>query len=202
MTLHPSSVRRGLLLVVPVALALIVTLLLVDDNDVKRTLDISATEPTFTSLQQLVDAAEIVVVARAAEVRDGRNVAGGTSAQSAIRTQLVTLDVGDVLDGATDQHLTLEQEYTLADGTPITINGAAPMKQNDEALLFLVRSRDESAPYVAVMNTQSRYLVTGTQRDGLTAAGSDMLSAQLAELGPYDLRCAVLAAGDTGRRCD
>jgi hypothetical protein len=201
MNINAAKTQRALLLLVPVVLAVAVTMAFVNRDGAKRSLDVRAEEPTFTTLQDLVRAADLVVVARATEVHDGRTVASGTGTRSAIRTQLASLEVGDVLDGKTDQHLTLEQELTLADGTPIIVNGVAPLKPNDEGLLFLVRSADTSAPYVAVVNTQSRYLVSGAQRDQLTPSGKDPLSTQLAALGPYELRCAVLAAGDTGRAC-
>jgi hypothetical protein len=185
----------------PVLLAFMVTWVIANQDDGRRTVDIQAQEPLFTALPELVQAADLVVVARATSVAGGRTVAAGTNTQSAIRTQLVTLEVGDVLHGSTEQNLTLEQEFSLANGTPITVNNVAPMKVNDEALLFLVRSPDESVPYVAAVNSQSRYVVSGAQRDQLTSAASDSLSAQLAGLGPYQLRCAVIQVGDPSRMC-
>jgi hypothetical protein len=187
---------------VPIALALTVTIFLMNNDNAKRSVDVQAVEPQYASLEELVKSSDLVVVARVTQVADGRTVAAGSGERSAIRTQLVTLQVGDVLDGKAEQSITLEQEHALGDGTPITVNGVAPLKPNDEALLFLVKSTDEAAPYFAVANAQGRYVVSGPQRNQLTPAGNDALSQRLAALGPYTLRCNVLSVGDTGRFCD
>jgi hypothetical protein len=200
--LGASKIRRVLLFVAPVFLAFLVTWVIANQDDgPKQRVDIEAQEPMFTTLQELVNAADLVVVARATQVSDGRTVAAGSAARTAIRTQLVALEVGDVLDGSTEKHLVLEQEHALADGTPIIVNGTPPLVVGDEALLFLVKSADESAPYVALLNSQSRYLVSGAQRDQLSSSGSDALSKQLAAMGPYQLRCAVMQAGTTNSIC-
>jgi hypothetical protein len=196
-----GTARRALLFVIPLVVGAVAAVSLQQQNQPQKPTDIDAISTSYDSLASLITASDIVVVARAESVATGRVLTSPENPDAALKTEVVTLRVGDVLHGVADATVLLEQEATLADGTPITVNGVPPTQVGDEGVFFVDRSTSPDVPYVALVNDQSRYLVTGPARDVLQSSVNDAFSNELAALGPYQLRCEVLANGNTGRRC-
>ncbi|WP_421120821.1 hypothetical protein ACE2AJ_05855 [Aquihabitans daechungensis] len=159
-------------------------------------IEISSDAPTFTSLEQLVDASDLIVRGRVADTQRGRWFGdGATSAR--IQSRLVTLDVEDVLAGEVPSGeldtLLLEEEGWLEDGAPLVVDGAAPSAVGDEGIWFLVDPGDDTTDALIVVNAQGRYLVDGDHLAG--AAGDDDLVAELSERSEDQLAARVAAAG-------
>lgn len=197
--------KRSLVAVLPMIaiIAVVAGVTLGQDSPRRETesLNIDAEMPTYNSLDELVRASASIVIARATEVRDGRTIGSDTDPNATIRTQVVTLLVGEVLFGPATDTLSLEQEIALGDGTPITVNQMRPTAVGDEGLFFLQAGDSETLPHAALVNHQARYLVAGASRDQLVSASPDPLSIRLASLGPYDLRCQVLTRVSPGTDC-
>jgi hypothetical protein len=117
------------------------------------------------------------VLARVTSVGGGRTFAapGG----GAVRSQVVSLQVGAVLAGP-DPGATLpvEEVATLADGTPVIVDGLPPAREGDQGFWFLAASTDPSVPYLAAVGPQGRYLRRSEEPGDdrlIGAAGDDPL---------------------------
>jgi hypothetical protein len=192
------SLLIGPLLIIIVAITFAFT---TRSNDKLEPVHVQAKTPIFNNLKELVDASDAVVIARVTTSQTGRVISSPTNAATGIRTQLLTLEIGDVLDGQATSEIILEQEYELADGRPVIVNEMPPTKELTEGVFFLIRGKSDAFPHHALISQQGRYLASGANRDQLTPAATDPLSLSLAALGPYELRCQILEAGDTGKRC-
>lgn len=64
---------------------------------------------------------------------------------------------------ATPDVVVVEQEASLLDGSPITVNGVAPLEVGDRAILVLVRGDSEQFPYTTPLNEQAVFLVVDEQ---------------------------------------
>lgn len=182
----------GILPLISIVIAVLIYTFLPDREPKPQA--ITADETSYASLKDLTAASDLIVIAKATETKTGRLISSWSDSTTSVRTELVTLKVGQILKGSTGESIVLEQEKSIGDKTPIVVNDVQPTKVNDEGLFFLQQSKDEAAPYVALINRQGRYLVSGPDRDQLTAATGDTLSTQLATLGPFEMRCQVLAA--------
>jgi hypothetical protein len=117
----------------------------------------------FTTLEQLVGAADLVVEGHVVTTEVGR-VFGGAGTEvadgaSAIRSQVTTVRVDRVLTGAESAATVLvEEEAGLADGTPVRVDGMRAGTVGDRGVWFLVASRDPDFPGYVVTNAQGRYL--------------------------------------------
>lgn len=149
-------------------------------DDAPDPVAIEAAGPTFGSLEELVAASDVVVVAEVTGVAEGRRLTDPADPTVGIRTRLVTVEVVRDLVGSPPPVLVLEEEAELLDGTPIVVNGVEPSRRGDRGVYFLVASADPDAPYHALVNEQGRYLVDG---GGLRAAADDPLSTALAAIG-------------------
>ncbi len=140
--------------------------------------EVSSDAPTYSSLQELVDASDLIVRGRITATERGRWFGSGDSGQGArIQSRLATLEVDEVLRGTPRGELSrllLEEEGWTSDGHPLVIDGAAPTQRGDEGIWFLADTGDESTGAWIVVNAQGRYLVSdGGQLVG--ARGSDAL---------------------------
>jgi hypothetical protein len=152
---------------------------------------IEATGPIFGSLDELVAASDVVVIGEVVSVADGRTLTDPADPTAGIRTQLVTIEVSEPIVGDPSAVLVVEEEASLLDGTPIIVNGVEASRPRDRGLYFLVEGTDANAPYLALVNEQGRYLVSGA---GLEAAADDALGDALAALGLDGLARAVETA--------
>lgn len=182
---------RILLLVLAVVAALAYGVATYDKPNQGRTAEnITSNAPRFTSLEQLVDASDEIVLAEVTAVTPGRTISDPSNARARIRTQLVELHVVQALKGLPAEPLVLEQEATLADGTPVRVDGVAPVTKGQRGVFFLVRSPALDVPYRALVGPQGRYLVRG---DKLEAAVEDDLTEAIVDAGGPALIRAVVA---------
>jgi hypothetical protein len=184
---------RVALLVLPLAAATFVVALLIGDDDSAPELDttavtVAADEPTFSSLDGLLRASDAVVAGVVDHVEEGRAISDPSDVRSGIRTQLASVRVDEVLAGDVASEIVIEQEATLLDGTPIEVNGMAPLEAGQVGIYFLIAGDGEEFPYFALVNRQGHYEVVD---DRLVAGSDDALSRHLAAMTPDALRCAI-----------
>jgi hypothetical protein len=168
----------------------------------ERPLAIESSGAMYSSLEQLVDASDVVIIGRAHSVSSGRTF--GSADGGAVRSQVVELEVGAVLAGDTPGAVVaLEEEATTADGRAVVVDGLRPTRVGDQGLFFLVRGADPAVPYYATVSTAGRYLRRSTKSGDdrlMGARASGQLAAQLADMGGRRLTDAVVArARATGR---
>jgi hypothetical protein len=153
----------------------------------------SVAGPRPTMLTELVDRSSFVVIGRVTSVQEGRLVAdpGG----GAIRTQVLEVETGAVLAGPDPgRHILVEEEVSLADGTPIVVDGLRPSRQGDEGFWFCIPSPDGDVPYVGAVGVAGRLLFhRGDAGDDRLQAADDPLAASLASLGGRRLTDDVIA---------
>jgi hypothetical protein len=150
------------------------------DGGDRSAIDIESSAADHSTLDDLVAASDLVVVATVADVTAGRQISAPAEPDAAIVTRMMVLDVSDVLAGAASGDVLVEEPAALADGTPVVVDGVEPLDVGDEAMWFLVGGDAETMPYFAVVNRQGRYTVAG---DALQPAADDPLSRSLAGLG-------------------
>jgi hypothetical protein len=142
--------------------------------------EISSDAPSFTSLDQLVEASDLIVRGRVTDTERGRWFGDG-STSSRIQSRLVTLDVEEVIAGNVPSgelgSLLLEEEGWLEAGAPLVVDGAAPSAVGDEGIWFLVDPGDDTTDALIVVNAQGRYLLDGDHVTG--AEGGDALVTDL-----------------------
>jgi hypothetical protein len=153
-----------------------------------------------------VRASHLVVVGRVIADEDGRlfgNPGGGADGAdtadttSAIRSHVLTLRVEQVLVGAgasvdRDAIVLVEEEYALADGTPVHVDGMRRGRVGDRGVWFLAASGDPEFPAYAIVNAQGRYLFgdRGVQGGDRT----DTFVRAMERLEPRALRDAIAVA--------
>lgn len=155
----------------------------------------------FTTLAELSASADLAVAGRVVAVEPGRTFgavdASGRASDRAVRSQVATIEVEDVVARddavATPEPGTvvlLEEEAELVDGTPIVVDGGRPLRVGDAGIWFLSASTDPEFPGFTVVNSQGRYLLTGAPgvdaplRGALRGADrSDRLVRELEALG-------------------
>ena len=148
----------------------------------------ASSAPTFTTLDELVVASDVVVVATVAGVEDGRTLTAPEDPEAGFRTRLVELDVTSALVGDVEpgDPLIVEEPAALLDGTPVVVDGLEPLAVGEQAVWFLVAGTSEDQPYLAVVNGQGRYRVVGDALDPPTT--TDPLATEVAALGLDGLR--------------
>jgi hypothetical protein len=173
------------------AVAVVAALGAGDDGGDRVELDSSA--PDFATIDELVAASDLVVVAEVSDVADGRQLSAPADPSAAVVTRLLVLDVSDVLagDGAAGSDVIVEEPAALADGTEVVVDGVAPLDLGDEAVWFLDAGDGEAMPYYALVNRQGRYTISG---DALQPAADDPLSRELASAGLDGLASRLAAA--------
>lgn len=133
--------------------------------------DLPVSTPLFTTLAELVSAADVIVVGRVDDVGAGRVFTNPTDPATGLISQLAQLDVQQALKGNVGGRVVVESEATLLDGTPITVGGSPPPALGERAVFFLVRGATEEFPHLAVIGPQGRLLV------GVDSHGADFIAA-------------------------
>ena len=173
-------VVAGSVVIVLVAIVIAVAVSYRGSDDAPSTETVALTSSArhqFTELDQLVAASDLIVVGRVVADEKGRVFGakdGGTSA--AIRSHVLTLEIDEVLRGASGSPTTtsgarpvvlIEEEHSLTDGTPVSVDGMRRSRVGDRGVWFLVASGDPEFPGYSVVNSQGRYLyVNGGLRGG------------------------------------
>jgi hypothetical protein len=137
--------------------------------------------PAYGTLQELVDASDLIVRGRVTAAERGRWF-GDPGASARIQSRLLTLEVDEVLRGTPSGEtstLLVEEEGWTEDGRPLVIDGAVPTQRGDEGIWFLVDPGDEDTGTWIVVNAQGRYL-EGTDGELIGADGADPLIGELA----------------------
>jgi hypothetical protein len=176
-------------MLVPLVAAVAVAVVAIADDDQPGAVELATSGATFATLDELLAASDLVVVATVADVADGRTVTAPDRADAGVRTRLVQLDVARTLAGEAPAPLVVEEAAALLDGTPVVVDGMAPLEDGDQAIWFLVAGGSDDEPYHAVVNGQGRYEVVGAT---LQTAADDPLSRRLAALGPDALVTEIL----------
>lgn len=143
--------------------------------------EVASDAPAYGTLQELVDASDLIVRGRVTAAERGRWF-GDPGAGARIQSRLVTLEVDEVLQGAPRGEaasLLVEEEGWTEDGRPLVIDGAVPSQRGDEGIWFLVDPGDEDTGAWIVVNAQGRYL-RGADDELIGADGADPLIAELA----------------------
>lgn len=186
------SRRRPLtlaLVVLPVAVA-IIAVWATSRDAAPDPVDVTSSAPVFDSLDELVAASDLVVVATFGPAGEGRAIGDPADPRAGVLTTLSRIDVEEVLAGQASGPVVVETPTRLLDGTPVTVDGVAPPSTGERAVLFLVSGRDDTFPYTAVVGPQGRLVLSG---GAVTVLASDPLSRRLGELDLVALRQAVRA---------
>ena len=146
-------------LLVPIVVSGVVAIVgLARGDDVPDPVELNSDSPTFTSLDELVEASDLVVVASVADVSEGRTLTAPDDPDAGFRTRLVELDVSRALVGEPPTPLVVEEPAELLDGTPVVVDGLEPLAEGDQAVWFLVAGEGRNA---AVLRGRQR---SGTRR--------------------------------------
>ncbi|MCU1368858.1 MAG: hypothetical protein JWO77_52 [Ilumatobacteraceae bacterium] len=152
--------------------------------------EVTSDAPAYTSLQELVDASDLVVRGRITAAERGRWF--GEPGAGRIQSRLLTLDVDEILSGSPEGEvasLLVEEGGWTEDGRPLVIDGAVPSQEGDEGIWFLTATGDETTGAWIVVNAQGRYRVG---EDGLEGAkGGDPLVADLTSGSLDDLEARI-----------
>ena len=170
-----------LLPVVPLVVGIVAVVVVAMGGDEEPApIAITSSAADFSTLDDLLAASDLVVVATIADITDGRQITAPADPEAALITRLLVLDVSDVLAGDGDGDVIVEEPATLGNGTPVVVDGIAPLGVGDQAVWFLVAGDAETMPYFALVNRQGRYTIAG---DTLRPAADDQLSTEVAGAG-------------------
>ena len=115
--------------------------------------DLTATEPVFAGLGETAEAADEVVRAVVVDLQPGRTLTDPQRPDAGIVTEYVQLDVVAGVGADVPAALVVEQEATLLDGTPVTVNGAAPLDVGNEGVAFVRAGPGGGQPFHALVAT-------------------------------------------------
>jgi hypothetical protein len=153
--------------------------------------EVTSDASRYTTLDELVAAADLVVRGEVASTERGRTFGqpGGTT----IVSRLVTLRVDEVLAGTAPRagSVLVEEEGWLDDGRALVVDGAGPTRTGDAGFWFLVEVDDPDVPVYTTVGAAGRYLLAGDRLRG--ADNDDPLVAELAARTPDDLASAIRA---------
>jgi hypothetical protein len=114
------------------------------------TVDVVASERDYATAAELADASDRVVDGTVVAIETGRPLTDAADPTVGVRTQLVSIEVIRMVKGDAVETVVIEQEATLLDGTPITVNGVAPVAVGDDGRFYLVDGDGEEFPYAAL----------------------------------------------------
>lgn len=158
----------------------------------------SSTRHQFDDLEGLLAASDLVISGRAVATERGRVFGGvgpdGAASDQAIRSRVVTIEVGEVLasrdpvaDPPPGTVVLVEEEAGLLDGRPLVVDGVHRTRIGDAGIWFLAASGDPEFPGFTVVNSQGRYLLADPADESVGALRggdrTDALVEQLASLG-------------------
>ena len=118
-------------------------------------IDIRSSGPTFTTFTELAGASDRVVLGEVVSIEHGRTITDPTDPTAGITTQLATVATTQIAKGVPASTLVVEQEASLLDGTPITVDGVAPLRVGATGWFFLIDGDGEQFPYTALTAPES-----------------------------------------------
>ena len=153
-----SLTKPSVALAVPILVAAVVAVvgLAAGGGEDRDSVELRSDAPSYSAVDELVAASDLVVVATVADVADGRTVTAPDDPAAGCRTRLLELAVSRRLVGDPPTPLVVEEPAELLDGTPVIVDGMVPLGEGEQAVWFLVAGDDESLPYYAVVNAQGR----------------------------------------------
>jgi hypothetical protein len=187
--LHPFTILAIVTMVVLVGLT--IRTALGDGPATSQPVRLSSSGAAFTTLDELIDASDVVVIGRAVSVAPGRLFAAGDSA--GFVSQISMIEVGAVLAGPDPgATIALEEEATMPDGRSVIVDGLRPTHVGDQGIFFLIRG-DPELRYFASAGTVGRLLRSSLRAgdDGLLVVDDNELAAELAAMGGRALSKAV-----------
>lgn len=125
-----------------------------DEEAVPDPVDLVAAEPDFASVEELADASDLVVFGEVVGESAGRTLTDPAQPDAGIVTGLAQLRVVEAV-GEVSVDVLVEQEIALLDGTPVTVNGVAPLSVGEEGVAFLVDGARSDQPFSALVSTQA-----------------------------------------------
>jgi hypothetical protein len=134
-----------------------------DDNDPRPPVDIASAAASMASLADLVASASMVVEGEVVDVEDGRTITASSDPTTGIRSQLVHIDVARSWLASRDV-VVVEQEASLLDGTPITVDGQEPLQVGDRGVFLLVDGHSDEFPYSALVDARAVFLLGAADR--------------------------------------
>lgn len=194
--------------VAALAIALVIGLVVTSDKatapsgSTEMTVAAVAVEATsiyqFATLAEMVEASDVIAVGTVIATEPGRLV--GDPANGGVISRIITIEVdqslrGDASIGA-GSTIVIEEEATLADGTPLVVNGVPGSEVDDRGIWFLDQLDDAELPVYLVINSQGRFLTPGDDPGGDLIGGDqrDPLVQQLQQQPLADLVTATQAA--------
>ena len=135
-----------------------------DDPPTPAAVDVRSSGPTFAGIDELAEASDRVVEGEVVAIEVGRAITDPGDPTVGLTTQLATVDVTGVVKGPQSENVVVEQEATLLDGTPITVDGVPPLEVGDRGTFFLIDGDGDQFPYTAL-----------TTPDGFVADGAEMV---------------------------
>jgi hypothetical protein len=150
-------VKRWLVLLAPLAAAAAVAGTgLASGGGGREPVRLQSDAPTFATVDELVAASDLVVVATVTDVSVGRTMTAAGDPEAGIRTRLYELTVTRTLHGDAPRPLVVEEPAELLDRTPVIVDGMEPLHEGEQAVWYLVAGDGPSQPYYAVVNAQGR----------------------------------------------
>ncbi len=134
-----------------------------DEPPSPSVVDISASEPAYATVVGLAGASDRVLAGEVVAIEQGRAVTDPADPTAGVNTQLATVRVERVAKGPESATVVIEQEASLLDGTPITVNGVSPLVVGDRGWFFLIDGDGEQFPYTA-LTTVDGFAADGTPR--------------------------------------
>ncbi len=154
--------RSVLLFLVPVLLAAVLSWILWPRSG-SETIDLVSSGPSFTTLAELDEASDLVIVGTVGQIDAGRTISDDVDPDAGITTSLFEFDVEQVLQGSAGAKVVVEHETGLADRTSITVDGVEAPELGDRLLVFLVAGGSEAFPHHAIVSNEGRFVVSGTR---------------------------------------
>ncbi len=125
--------------------------------------DISASEPAYATVVELAGASDRMLAGEVVAVEQGRAVTDPADPHRRCEHTAGDRRVERVTKGPQSAIVVIEQEASLLDGTPITVNGVSPLVVGDRGWFFLIDGDGEQFPYTA-LTTVDGFAADGTPR--------------------------------------
>jgi hypothetical protein len=146
--------------ILPVAAGIVLFAVLATRDDQVDTIEIHSDAPVYQSLGALVAASDLIVVGEATSEAPGRAISAPADPDAAFATHLIAIQIDEIVRGQANGELTVEEIQSLADGTPVRVDGQPSTQTGERLLLFLVHGDD----YFAIVNGQGRYVLSDTDQ--------------------------------------
>lgn len=182
------------LLIVAVVAVGVAVAYFAQDDATPEPVDVRSDATGFENVEDLAAAADLIVEGAVVAVEDGRVISGSTDSNTGIRTQLAQVEVQLIAEttGEVPPIVVVEQEAGLLDGTPITVDGVAPLEIGQHVILLLVSGDSEEFPYTTPLSSQAVFYIADDAGELVSAADpTGVIGALYHDLPADDLRFAL-----------